>query len=280
MNLTLFSEVANKFNAFDRQDKKYIKRWILFPWVWMLTVKTIFGLVWMTMVFLMLKLVTLGHKKNEYQRLRDLRISFATLVFKYGAYGLMFFLFDVCWVSHKKPQVCYKKYLGDSWSAEYRNASTHICNHTSICDPFTLMSLGIFSTYVMREDGVNPFLKPGIDFINCVLVGKDKKAATQLIIEHQQRSEKGEDLPLTIYPEGTTTAGPIIKFQRGAFISETSVQPYVVKYKSPLISPRTGIFDLTLMFFMISPLILFCKVEIIELPTFRPNQFFWDKYWK
>lgn len=54
----------------------------------------------------------------------------------------------------------------------------------------------------------------------------------------------------------------------------------MVKYKSPLISPRTGIFDLTLMYFMISPLVLFCKVEIIELPTFRPNQFFWDKYWK
>ena len=103
MKLTLFSEVANKFNAFDRQDKKYIKRWILFPWVWMLTVKTIFGLIWMTMVFLMLKLVTFGHKKNESQRLRDFRISFATLVFKYGAYGLMFFMFDVCWVSHKKP---------------------------------------------------------------------------------------------------------------------------------------------------------------------------------
>ena len=46
------------------------------------------------------------------------------------------------------------------------------------------MSIGIFSSYVMREDGVNPFLKPGIEFINCVLVGKDKKAAIKLITEH------------------------------------------------------------------------------------------------
>ena len=99
-------------------------------------------------------------------------------------------------------------------------------------------------------------------------------------MEHQKRSEIGEDLPLTVYPEGTTTTGPLIKFQRGAFKSETSVQPFVVKYKSPLISPKTGIFDLTLMYLMITPLVLFCKVEVIELPTFRPNQFFWDKYAK
>jgi hypothetical protein len=32
------------------------------------------------------------------------------------------------------------------------------------------------------------------------------------------------------------------------------------------------------MYITILPLVLFCKVEINELPTFRPNQFFWDKY--
>ena len=26
------------------------------------------------------------------------------------------------------------------------------------------------------------------------------------------------------------------------------------------------------------PLVLFCHLEITELPTFRPNQFFWDKF--
>jgi 1-acyl-sn-glycerol-3-phosphate acyltransferase len=91
---------------------------------------------------------------------------------------------DVCWRSHIKPKVCYKKYLGDSWTPEYRKTSTIISNHSSLLDPFTLMSIGLFSTYVMREDGVNPFLKPGIELINCVLVGEDKKAASKQIIEH------------------------------------------------------------------------------------------------
>ena len=140
----------------------------------MLTINIVFGVIWMTLVFVFCKIITLGHNKSESKNIRDFRISFATFVFKYGAYGLMFFLGDVCWVSNKKPIVCYKKYLGDSWSPEYGKASTHVSNHTSILDPFTLMSLGIFSTYVMREDGVNPFIKPGVEFINCVLIGKDK----------------------------------------------------------------------------------------------------------
>jgi 1-acyl-sn-glycerol-3-phosphate acyltransferase len=83
---------------------------------------------------------------------------------------------------------------------------------------------------------------------------------------------------LTVYPEGTTTTGPLIKFQKGAFSAETSVQPFVIKYKSPFISPKTGIFDLTLMYLLILPSVLICKLEVHELPTFRPNQYFWDKY--
>lgn len=92
----------------------------------------------------------------------------------------MFFMGEVCWKSHLKPKdVCYKKYLGDDWTPEYRNSSTIVSNHSSLLDPFALMGNGIFSTFVMREDGVNPFLKPGIELINCVLVGEDKKAATK-----------------------------------------------------------------------------------------------------
>jgi hypothetical protein len=90
----------------------------------MLTVKLIASTVWMTFIFLLLNLLTIGYKKNNSKRMRDCRIAFATFIFKIAGIGLMFFMADVCWISHKRPKVCYKKYLGDSWIPEYRKAST------------------------------------------------------------------------------------------------------------------------------------------------------------
>jgi hypothetical protein len=32
------------------------------------------------------------------------------------------------------------------------------------------------------------------------------------------------------------------------------------------------------MYLFILPSVLVCKLEVHELPTFRPNEFFWNKY--
>ena len=50
-------------------------------------------------------------------------------------------------------------------------------------------------------------------------------------------------------------------------------------YHAPLISPRSGILD-GLMYYCCMPGCLGSVLEINEMPTFRPNAFFWEKYHK
>lgn len=50
-------------------------------------------------------------------------------------------------------------------------------------------------------------------------------------------------------------------------------------YHAPLISPRSGILD-GLMYYCCMPGCIGSMLEINELPTFRPNEFYWEKYHK
>ena len=50
--------------------------------------------------------------------------------------------------------------------------------------------------------------------------------------ERQEATERGEQPPLIIYPEGGTTNGQyLIKFKKGAFDSLCSIMPVVITYE-------------------------------------------------
>ena len=83
-----------------------------------------------------------------------------------------------------------------------------------------------------------------------------------------------------IFPEGcTTNNSQIIQFKKGAFVSEASIQPIAMKYGGYYSSPSHDVIDIFSHFYILTgnPYI---TLHIKEYPVFKPNQYFWDKYWK
>lgn len=91
-------------------------------------------------------------------------------------------------------------------------------------------------------------------------------------------AEKGMIPPLMIWPEGATTNGKhLIKFKKGAFAGENSIQPFSLTYNSSVIHPGHDIMELFSHFFLITA----CPgvtVVLKELPVFKPNEYFWKNY--
>lgn len=107
-----------------------------------------------------------------------------------------------------------------------------------------------------------------------------RKDLLSLMAERQKLSEQMIYPPLIMNVEGGTTNGTsLIKFKKGAFIGLNSVQPVVIKYKTSLIDMEQCIIPL------FSHLLLagcnpYCKVQVRQFPTFRPNEFFWKNHQK
>lgn len=43
---------------------------------------------------------------------------------------------NIIWVQDEKVEMCYKKYLGPDWKADYDEASTVVNNHSCFLDPW------------------------------------------------------------------------------------------------------------------------------------------------
>lgn len=84
--------------------------------------------------------------------------------------------------------------------------------------------------------------------------------------------------PLVIYPEGGTTNGKsIIQFKKGAFVSCRSIWPKIHKWHSHFQSPCTGVVD-GVAHYLIGAAMPWCTVTKLEMPVFRPNDFFWANH--
>lgn len=83
-----------------------------------------------------------------------------------------------------------------------------------------------------------------------------------------------------IYPEGGTTNGSsIIQFQKGAFASLLSIKPTVHKWDCKFQSACSGVVDGSCHYIMICAM-PWCSVTRVELPVFRPNEYFWKNHMK
>jgi len=82
-------------------------------------------------------------------------------------------------------------------------------------------------------------------------------------------------------PEGATSNGRyLLQFKRGAFYSLRSVKPYVSKYWSLTnVEPVHGDSISLLSMINILPLTGFTSITYIEMPDFKPNDFFWKHHW-
>jgi hypothetical protein len=69
----------------------------------------------------------------------------------------------------------------------------------------------------------------------------------------------------------------LINFKRGAFVGGLSIWPKVHKWSSRFQSSTTGVID-GLPHYLIGGCCLWNSCTKIELPVFRPNEFFWKNH--
>ena len=86
-------------------------------------------------------------------------------------------------------------------------------------------------------------------------------------------------LPFLIFAEGGTTNGSaIMKFKKGAFHSEMTVQPIFLKYSFGTLNPAfdTIPFLALLILTLSTPCGMSCEVNI--LPNFKPNEYLFETH--
>lgn len=115
------------------------------------------------------------------------------------------------------------------------------------------------------------------------MVNRDSKDSKKMVQEQiTDRIKVGEETdkydPIIIFPEGGTTNGKyLINFKRGAFMGLGAVFPKIHKQHSMFQSPSSGILE-GLPQYLMGATIPFSWLEIIWLPVFKPNDYFFEKH--
>ena len=85
--------------------------------------------------------------------------------------------------------------------------------------------------------------------------------------------------PLIIFPEGCTTNGKaLLRFHKGGFAGLYPVTPVVTQYNGDFMSPSNAILGIIL-HVGCCLMNFYCTVKVVELPIFRPNEYFWKNHW-
>jgi lysophosphatidylcholine acyltransferase / lyso-PAF acetyltransferase len=88
----------------------------------------------------------------------------------------------------------------------------------------------------------------------------------------------GKCAPITVFPEGGTSNGKyLLPFKRGAFAALRSVKPVVLKYSYGTLSPAWDVIPFWPLIIMQLSLFDF-SCEVIELPTFTPNDYLFTNH--
>lgn len=99
--------------------------------------------------------------------------------------------------------------------------------------------------------------------------------------ERQIKAERGEAMPLCIFPEGATSNGTsILQFQKGAFLTGRAVKPHYSKYWSVTsASPCHGDAISMVAHILVMIHTLYTRYTLYEMPVFKPNEYFWKHHW-
>ncbi|KAG9389605.1 Lysophospholipid acyltransferase [Carpediemonas membranifera] len=117
---------------------------------------------------------------------------------------------------------------------------TVVVNHQSYLDILVLIAVGCPSFVARIGSEKIPLFGAGVRVHDCVLVDRSseesRKAAKEAI--HARMQSKKSEVPLLIFPEGTTTNGNyLIPFKTSAFEPGVAVQPIVIKYRATHFKP-------------------------------------------
>jgi lysophosphatidylcholine acyltransferase/lyso-PAF acetyltransferase len=91
--------------------------------------------------------------------------------------------------------------------------------------------------------------------------------------------ETGEYPPFFVFAEGGTSNGRyLLPFKRGAFTGSRAVKPIVLRYSYGTLSPAYDILPFVALFFMNICILCETKCEVLELPTFVPNEYLYKTH--
>lgn len=201
----------------------------------------------------------------------------------------------------EKVTEVYKKYLGSSFDYDKAFAdnkyATVISNHIGWIDIFYLAYLTNSAFVAKASVRKAPIVGPICELINTVFIdrGGDKEARDKAVkaIEARQKlaMEDESALKVAIFAEGTGTNNTgLIKFKKGPFGSLFPVRPYVIlvngngsignpkERKTDELSLGAGVMSTNTHVFLSMCYLYFDDFNVIELPTFTPNDYLYENF--
>ena len=125
----------SKFKAFRRMDVFWFNR----PWLYATCHFALFKLFFtfgfnMMVCSLLCRLLVIG--KDFKKPFTGLHYWLMRANFYWGSRLLMWNSSGIIWIYEEKPKVCYKKYLGPDWVADYdwKHCGSTVTNHSSFLD--------------------------------------------------------------------------------------------------------------------------------------------------
>ena len=273
----------SKFKAFRRLDVQWLNRPWLFLTCHLCIIKIFVAFFSLCICGITSQIMVIGLKKEDsitgirYFVMRSANWITSTIVLFAGCSNV--------WISKKRSNICYKKYLGPDWKPDFnpRHAGCVVANHSGQLD-IASNCLQQIASFVAKEEAAKvPFVGLTIAASQCLLLNRTSRESKNLIQEQiTQRIKLGEETgdydPIVIFPEGGTTNGRyLINFKRGAFYGLRGVFPKVHKHHSYFQQPSSGILD-GLQSYLIGSAIPFSTLEIIHMPIFKPNAYFFKHH--
>lgn len=109
-----------------------------------------------------------------------------------------------------------------------------ISNHTAYVDPMVISCIHHVSVVMKAEVASSAAIRLLMEIVDPVYVNRSvHTGASKLVIE---RANNFKENPVLIFPEATMNNGDhLLKFHRGAFLTNQKVQPFCIRYWQPLV---------------------------------------------
>lgn len=277
-------ERDEKYKAFRRNDLHLIYRPVLYLFAPFMLIRWIGGIAAWSFCAIMTKIIMIGQKKDT--PLTGLRNTLMVANVRLCA-KINMVLLGCLFINIQNVFVDYSEYLGPEWTKEkayWGKAGSTVVNHQSWIDILVNMYRQLPSHVAKAATTKIPFVGGVAEASGCLFFDRGSKDQRRDLLtqmaERQKLSEQGIYPPLIMNVEGGTTNGTsLIKFKKGAFVGLNSIQPVVIKYETALIDMEQCIVSLY-SHILLASCNPYCSIKVKEMPTFKPNEYFWKNHQK
>ena len=235
----------------------------------------------MILVYVAVKILLIGYTIEKGKPITGWRAPYM----KYPYIFLGYYISFCCGLSSSKTivkQQDYSFYLGPDYMKDIKPkfVSIFVSNHISWIDIMVFIaqySVTFASKKEIKRIPIAGYISKVRGCIYITREGNEEKRLGNIekIKKRQLAIEKDGLYPMfCVFAEGGTTNGQcLIPFKRGAFVSECTLTPTVLKYHHKMLNPAYDCVQFfPLVFFQMS-LLYSAHCEIVELPSFTPNEY-------